>query len=83
MNEWTLPEEEMEPIYNKCVEDNHINRFAIEVAQAAQKKLITYLDKEMKKESIGAPSEGYPLIGYRTISESKWQEIKEKVNGSD
>ena len=46
----------------------------LNVAKAAQKKLIDYLDKIMDREVIGGNE--YPLIEYRSISQIKFQELR-------
>lgn len=38
-----LTDEELEPIYNKCVADEHINGFAHEVAKAQLKKVAEHI----------------------------------------
>ncbi len=40
-----LTNEELEPIYNKCIEEKHINGFAHEVAKAQLKKVSELVDK--------------------------------------
>ena len=51
------------------------------VYELAIHELIKYLDREMDTECISNDDSG-PVIKYRTISEQKWNEIKEKVIGT-
>ena len=67
-----LTEEEMEPIYNKCVEDEHINSFAHEVAKAQLKKVV----EEQLKPCI--TFRGNCMVEFE-LTEECWQTILREI----
>ncbi len=58
-----LGNEELEPIYNKCIEEKHINGFAHEVVKAQLKKVVGWLlDNELHPERDGLELSGKSFL---------------------